>query len=246
MKILRNIVEIDEERCNGCGQCVRDCAEGAIAIVDGKAKVLADFLCDGLGACLGGCPQDALHIVQREAEAFDEQAVLKHMDANAAHHVHDPRDPFAPQGQLECGCSSSHARVLEGPALTGLSAVAPAATVNRHWPVKLRLVPPTAPFLRGAHIVIAADCAATASPLFHHWAAGKVVLIACPKFEDSQAIVRKLTDIIAQSAPASLTVLRMEVPCCKGLMGMCEQAALGSALKVDNVVMGCNGVLLPA
>lgn len=245
MKILRNIVEIDEERCNGCGQCVRDCAEGAIALVDGKAKVLADFLCDGLGACLGGCPQDALRIVRREADAFDEQAVLAHMDKNPAHTAH-PRDPFTPQGHLECGCSSSHARVLEGPAVAGLSATASAATVNRHWPVKLRLVPPTAPFLRGAHIVIAADCAATASPLFHSWATGKVVLIACPKFEEAQTIVSKLAAIITYNAPASVTVLRMEVPCCQGLVALCEQAALGSTVTVKSVVMGCSGAILPA
>lgn len=268
MKVTRSIVEIDEEKCNGCGQCVRDCAEGAISLVDGKAKVLADFLCDGLGACLAGCPQDALRIVEREADPFDAEAVVQYMQAtystsDEADHQHAQSNTptthsqragqaataaFAPQETLACGCSSSLARSYAAPAATtsatqaGDSATT-ALSQQRHWPVKLRLVPPTAPFLRNADIVIAADCAATASPDFHRWAAGKVVLIACPKFEDPQTISSKVAAIVAHNTPQSLTVLRMEVPCCSGLVGMCQQGATeaGGNVAVGSVTMACNG-----
>lgn len=262
MKVYRQIVEIDEERCNGCGQCVRDCAEGAISLVDGKAKVLADFLCDGLGACLAGCPQDALRIVEREADPFDAEAVIQHIQTtyatsdeasnqNAtqtpAAHSHPAGQTaaaaFSPQDTLACGCSSSLARSYAAPAtpVDVPQAGESLQAQQRHWPVKLRLVPPTAPFLRHADIVIAADCAATASTAFHRWAAGKVVLIACPKFEDPQAISSKVAAIVAHNAPKSLTVLRMEVPCCSGLVGMCQQAVAGSGLTAHPVTMACNG-----
>lgn len=267
MKVYRKIVEIDEERCNGCGQCVRDCAEGAISIVDGKAKVLADFLCDGLGACLASCPQDALHIVEREATPFSAEAVIQHIQTTystgeeTTHQYAQAHTPathtksagqtakaaFAPQENVGCGCPGSLARSFAAPA-TPMDVPQVANTVSTnlqaaqgHWPVKLRLVPPTAPFLHHADIVIAADCAATASPAFHQWAAGKVVLIACPKFEDPQAIISKVSAIVAHNAPKSLTVLRMEVPCCSSLMNMCEQAAKASGQNLTTMTMACNG-----
>lgn len=234
--MLRKIIEIDEERCNGCGQCVLDCAEGAIAIVDGKAKVIADHFCDGLGACLQGCPQDALHIVEREADPFDPAAVEAHLHAKgmpAAPHASSL--PGAALPPLACGCPGSAARSFaEGPAGGG------------HWPVKLRLVPAHAPFLDNAHLLLAADCAPAVFPGFHTLAQGKVVLTLCPKFEDNAAMLQKLADICANRHPQSLTALRMEVPCCKGLESMAREAVrqAGSACPLTVFTAACSGKTL--
>lgn len=253
MKLFRNIIEIDRDRCNGCGQCVLDCAEGAIAIIDGKATVVSDSYCDGLGACLSGCPQGALSIVQREAAPFDEEAALRHAASSRTEARAD-----APKG-----CPGSAVRTFperhsgnasgntpaSGPATMSGSApafgTAPGApdpfAGARSWPVKLRLVPPSAPFLRNADLLLAADCSAAASPHFHELAAGKVVLIACPKFEEG--VRDRLTELCRVARPASLTVLRMEVPCCRGLAAACRDAAsaCGDAFPVHERIMGCDG-----
>ena len=219
MRTTRDIIQIDEERCNGCGQCVRDCAEGAIAIIDGKARMISESYCDGLGACLSGCPQGALQIIHREADPFDEQAVEKHLARNT--------EP------LPCGCSGTAVRQFP----THATALFEAAG-TRSWPVKLRLVPPTAPFLKGAHLLIAADCAGAASARFHQLAKDKIILIACPKFEDAAAMRERLAELRHVAAPASVTVLRMEVPCCTGLAALCREVF---GLGVREVIMGCDG-----
>lgn len=210
----RPIIEIDEEKCNGCGQCILDCAEGALAIVNGKAKLVSDVFCDGLGACLN-CPQGALRLVEREAPEFDEAAAL------AAKTQRDGRpDPHAGHGHG--GCPGSMARTftpLTGGAAPALgSGPASLAAQVPSWPIQLRLVPPTAPYLRGANILLAAHCAGFALPNLHaDWIQGRIPIIACPKLEDNELLVEKLTAIFKSGGIAGITVLRMSVPCCGGL-----------------------------
>lgn len=231
MLIKRKIIEIDEERCNGCGQCVLDCAEGALAIVDGKAKVISDHFCDGLGACLQGCPQDALHIVEREAAPFDEQAVHEHLHAASAEKV---PAASAPRPLLAQGCAGS---------LAGTFASAGGAS---HWPVKLRLLPAEAPFLKGASLLLTADCAPAVFPGFHALAQGKVVATVCPKFEDVPALTQKLAAIFQTRELHDITALRMEVPCCQGLERMVREALRqsGATCPVASLCMGRNGVMM--
>jgi MinD superfamily P-loop ATPase containing an inserted ferredoxin domain len=201
---MRQIIEINEDLCNGCGQCLLDCAEGALQIVDGKAKVVSDILCDGLGACLSGCPQDALKLVTREAPEFDEEAVHARIVSGAS------------------ACSGAKAAIFTPPT-DGNGSVGHGAI--KHWPVKLRLTPADAPFLKKANVTLAADCAAPASSGFHSLAEDRLVVIACPKFEDKEDILRKLEDMFRKSDLCSVEVLHMEVPCCGPLAALCREAA---------------------
>jgi Pyruvate/2-oxoacid:ferredoxin oxidoreductase delta subunit len=206
-KIKRKIVQIDEEKCDGCGLCIMSCAEGALQIVDGKARLVSDKYCDSLGACLGECPRDALSIIEREGEPFYEESIKKHL-AQQAPEVQDK----------VCGCSS--AAVLQNESQP---------SELSHWPVQLTLVPPKAPFLQGADVLLAADCTAFASCGFHQdFLRNHALLVACPKLDDYEAHLAKLTEIFRQSDMRSLTVLRMEVPCCAGLTRMAMQAILSS------------------
>lgn len=248
MKEYRNIIEINRERCNGCGQCVLDCAEGAIAIIDGKAAVVSDSYCDGLGACLSGCPQNALTIVRREAVPFDEEAAMRHVASRKEarrQQLFQPLGKHEP-GTLGCGCSGSTVQEFAPQKPQGSKAAGPVVGRRQTWPVKLRLVPPSAPFLKGADILLAADCSPAASARFHEIAAGKVVLIACPKFEDNQEMRDRLTALFAEARPASVTALRMEVPCCRGIAAVCHEAAASCGLVADELVMGRDGNLCRA
>ena len=220
----RPIIYIDEERCDGCGQCVLDCAEGALAVVDGKARLISDSYCDGLGACLN-CPQDALRLVTREAAAFDEAAALA---AKAAQ-----RTP-AHAGQ---GCPGSAARSFAP--LTPLDAptetpdAVPARTAT--WPLQLWLVPPAAPFLRHADILLAAHCAGFVLPDLHaRWLRGRALIIACPKLDNgNNDYLDRLMSILrghADAPPRSLTILRMSVPCCGGLEHLARVAVRQAGL----------------
>ncbi|MDD4701076.1 MAG: ferredoxin [Desulfovibrio sp.] len=226
----RLIIQIDEERCNGCGQCILDCAEGALAIVDGKAKLIKDSYCDGLGACLN-CPEGALQLIEREADDFDEEEALTakaeregHSGTSAAGH-HSHAQSMAHAMPKPGGCPGSMARALK-PLAPGAVASNPQLTVELpSWPIQLRLVPPTAPFLKGAHILLAAHCAGFALPNLHKdWIAGRIPIIACPKLENNEALLEKLTAIIKSGQIAKLTVLRMSVPCCGGLERLVLQA----------------------
>ena len=241
MKAKRKIVEIDEELCNGCGQCLPNCAEGAMTIVAGKARIKADKLCDGLGACLGHCPMGALRIVEREAEEFDEEAA--HLEVAAMTAASE-----ASHGGPGCGCASSKMMTFERtPAQNIRTAKAEASNLG-HWPVKLRLVPPDAPFLRGAEIVIAADCAPVALPDFNQRLAGKSVMIACPKFDDPEPYLRKLVQIFTHAGARKVQVLRMEVPCCTGLSALVKQAVdmAGTGVPVEDLVVSRTGEAMPA
>jgi ferredoxin len=229
MALMRDIVKIDEEKCNGCGQCVPACAEGALQIIDGKAKLVSEVYCDGLGACLGVCPQDAITIEKREADAFDEAAVEEHTRQEA-------------EGPLPCGCpgSAMQSFAAREPADAG---DAPPSKLG-HWPVQLRLVPPFAPFLKNADLVVCADCVAFAVPDFHdRYVAGRAVLVGCPKLDDLAYYREKLEAVFREATPASITVLRMEVPCCAGIANAAVAArnAVAADTPTEVHVVGVQG-----
>jgi NAD-dependent dihydropyrimidine dehydrogenase PreA subunit len=209
---MRKIIEIDEERCNGCGQCVITCAEGALVIIDGKARVISDNLCDGVGACLGECPQDALKIIERKADEFDETAVETHR--TSAQHAQ------ADEKTLACGCPSTHIQSLTPcqQANKPLGQVPEQNSVLTHWPIQIRLIPSDAPFLKGADLLVVADCAPVAFPGLHSTLLHrKVVMLGCPKFDDVQAYTDKFAAIFKTACIKSITTVVMEVPCCSGL-----------------------------
>lgn len=244
MKIMRKIIEIDENLCNGCGECIINCAEGALQIVDGKAKMLAEKYCDGLGACLGHCPTGALRIIEREADDFDEEAVEELLKK---------RDEAKPQPAPPIGgCPSAKIQTF-APATPCQSANAPvqlgAATESAlsHWPVQIRLVPPSAPFLKGADLLIAADCVPVAYAGFHSdLLRGKVVMLGCPKFDEVDSAIQKLTEIFASSGIKSITMAIMEVPCCGNMRHIVSQALSrsGKAIPAEEVVISARGELL--
>ncbi len=237
---VRKIVRIDEEKCNGCGLCVPNCAEGALKIIDGKARLVSDTYCDGLGACLGHCPQDAIVIEEREAPDFDERAALSNMKAagigpkphgcpgSATKSVkaegHDGPAKLSPKPQgetLACGCPSTVAQSInrqqqpEPPVYEALEHSASIQPELVNWPVQMKLVAPNAPYFKDSHLLLAADCAPFAYPNFHaKMLAGRPVIIGCPKLDDAGYYVQKLSDIIRANDIKSLTVVRMEVPCC--------------------------------
>lgn len=234
--MIREIVKIDEEKCNGCGLCVPACAEGAIRIVDGKARLLADNLCDGLGACLGHCPQDAILIEKRAADGFDEEAVEEHLKSSG-------RAAGAHPEPAHGGCPSARLMSFDRP-----SAPAEESSVRtselRQWPLQMHLVPPTAPFLRDADLLLVADCVPYAYADFHRdFLQGRALLIGCPKLDDGQAYLQKLTAILSRNDIRRLTVLHMEVPCCSGLIMLARQAiaASGKNVPLETVRIGIQG-----
>ncbi len=247
MKIKRKIIRIDEEKCNGCGLCVPSCAEGAIRIVDGKARLIAEKYCDGLGACLGECPEGALSVIEAEADAFDAEAAERH--AASQRSPSPGPDPLGPS--LPCGCPSTLMQIFPSSsacqqASEPVSHTGPASAL-RHWPVQIRLVPPTAPFLKSADLLVAADCTPVAYGNFHRdFLPGKVLLLGCPKFDDVPQYLKKFTEIFKTANIRSITVLQMEVPCCSALpaivrKGM-EQA--GKEIPMEEIVIGVQGNIL--
>jgi NAD-dependent dihydropyrimidine dehydrogenase PreA subunit len=244
--MIRKIVVIDADKCNGCGLCVPSCAEGAITIVNGKAVLAADNLCDGLGACLGDCPQDAIRIVEREADGFDEAAVEKHLrtvrpESTGAAVSHAPHHHAAGGG-----CPGS--RVMSFAAEPAQSPVPEQAERQeselRQWPVQLHLVPATAPYFQNADLLVAADCAPFAYGDFHRdFMAGKALVVGCPKLDDLDAYQRKLTEIFRSSTIKSVTVVRMEVPCCGGIVAVTKKALADSGKEIpfSEVTIGIQG-----
>lgn len=243
MKIKRKIIEIDENLCNGCGECVPSCAEGAIQIVDGKARLVAEKYCDGLGACMGECPQKALTIVERIAEDFDEGAVESHIAT-----MRGKAPPPIPKPAKECGCPSAALQSFiprEMGATGARPGGAPSALSN--WPVQIRLIPANAPFLQNAEILVAADCVPVVHPEFHQQLLkGKKIMIGCPKFDDVDSYVEKFVEIFATAQVRGVTVAFIEVPCCRVLPGIIKQAAerAGVAVPITEVVMSRNGEVL--
>ena len=229
--MIRKIIHIDEKACNGCGACAAACHEGAIGMVNGKAKLLREDHCDGLGDCLPACPTGAITFVEREAAAYDEAAVLA---AKAgANRQGEP---------LPCSCPGSQSRTLTPAAGEDRACAAGGAAVPsrlRQWPVQIKLAPVNAPYFDGADLLIAADCTAYAYGNFHaDFMAGKITLVGCPKL-DSVDYSEKLTELFRRSAVKSVTVARMEVPCCGGI-----ERAVRTALENSGKDIPCRVVTL--
>jgi len=240
MKVIRKIIEINEELCDGCGQCVPDCAEGALQIVDGKAKMLADRYCDGLGACLQACPKDALKILEREADEFDEEAVMELL-------------------QSRKGTEKKVAAVSVSQGLANIKFETPCQAANKprvdlaagksdsslsHWPVQIRLVPAQAPFLKNADLLVAADCVPVAYPHFHRdFLADRVIMMGCPKFDDVNGYVQKFVEVFQEAKPKSIKLAIMEVPCCAGMRMIIKEALkqAGQDIPLEEVIVSARG-----
>ncbi len=239
---VRNIVQIDEEKCNGCGQCASACAEGAIQMINGKAKLVKDEYCDGLGACLGECPVDAIKIIQRDAAEFDEVAVEEHLKKNdipQKPHQHNHGGGGCP-GMAIKQFFAADKPADEKPAVKSSSAL-------RQWPIQLHLVSPMAPYFRDADLLLAADCTAFALGSFHpDIMANHSIAIACPKLDDTEGYIEKIAQMITHGGIRSLTIAIMQVPCCRGLevlaMKAVEKAQIPIPVRV--VIIGIEGDII--
>jgi len=254
-KVTRKIVKIDEDLCDGCGLCVPSCAEGAIQIVDGKARLVSEIYCDGLGACLGDCPQGAITIEERPAEGFDAAAVEGHLQAlgrkGGAHRHEHEETPAASHGAGGHTFSCPGARTMDLRRKAEEECVAPEATFEGklkselgQWPVKLYLVSPNAPYFQNAELLVAADCAPIAYAAFHpDFLRGKAIVIGCPKFDDVELYRDKLTAILRENDVRKVTVLHMEVPCCFGLVQAAKEAleASGKDIPFEDVTVTIRG-----
>lgn len=237
----RKIVKIDEEKCNGCGLCIPNCVEGALQIVDGKAKLMGEKFCDGLGACLGHCPQDAITVIEREAEEFDEKAVEAYL-----YKRHEAESQAKP---VFAGCPSSKPMQFKAPnARAKTGSTARAVSQLTQWPVQLRLVPTNAPYFQDADLLVVADCVPFAYANFHQdFMKGKVAVVGCPKLDDIQYYEEKLTEIFKSNSIKSITVPYMEVPCCFGLAKATENAiaASGKDIPLRKIKIGIRGEIQP-
>jgi NAD-dependent dihydropyrimidine dehydrogenase PreA subunit len=248
--VKRKIIEIDEDRCTGCGACVTKCAEGALAIVDGKARVVNEVFCDGLGACIGECPEGALNIIERDAPDFDEEAVKEHA-MEKKHHAHSKPTPI---GLEPCGCPSHNPMLVK--AESGHGAHAKEKTVHAqedlppeltNWPIQWKLVRPDMPFFKGADVLMAADCVPFAHRDFHgKFLADRPVIIGCPKLDEQQKYLEKLTEVVTNSGLKSINIVIMEVPCCSGLKKLVDEAVRksGKDIPVRTTVVGIQGQIL--
>ncbi|HXX36488.1 MAG TPA: 4Fe-4S dicluster domain-containing protein [Thermodesulfobacteriota bacterium] len=241
----RKIVKIAEEKCTGCGLCIPNCAEGALQIVDGKAKLMSEKFCDGLGACLGHCPEDAITVIEREAEDFDEKAVEAHLHKQKESQPQPKAQPVPVFG----GCPSSRAMHFKAPE-PGAETVSTTRSVSQltQWPVQLKLVPVNAPYFEDADLLVAADCVPFAYPDFHRdFMKGKIVVVGCPKLDDIEYYREKLTEIFKANSIKIVTVPYMEVPCCFGLVKAVEDAiaASGKKIPLKKVKIGIRGDIKP-
>ncbi len=265
MKVTRKIINIDEELCNGCGQCIPACPEQAIQLVDTpdgpKARLVKDLYCDGLGACLGTCPTGALTIEEREAELYDDEATIarikevapellethiKHIQEHATEMSAQPAQS-TPSPSFAC----PSARMLqwdkqEEEQKKSVEQIIPLRSELRQWPVQLHLVPPNAPYFKSADLVVVADCVPFAYANFHQEflkGEGKVIAVGCPKLDDVQAYLEKLTQIVTAAHPRSITVVNMEVPCCFGLVRLVQKAIeqSGQDVPVKTVTISVKG-----
>lgn len=249
--MLRKIIEIDQDKCTGCGLCVTACHEGAIALVNGKARLIKDSYCDGLGDCLPACPEDAISFVVREADPYDEAAVIAAQMARAKAEAH--------AGMPAGGCPGSMAKAIvrdaaQAPGSTADDAATAGATVAAgaasqpsclaQWPCQIKLVPPTAPYLDGCDLLVAADCCAFAYGAFHRdFIDGRICLVGCPKL-DGVDYAEKLTAIVAGNDVRSVTVARMEVPCCGGIEHAARVAAEAAGVPIQVATISTDGRII--
>ena len=232
---LRNIVKIDRDKCDGCGQCIGPCAEDAIAIVNGKAQLVSEVYCDGLGACLGHCPQGAITIEQRQAADFDEAATKTHVESSReAGKPDESGSAVADSGQGGFKCPGLAFKTLKKDTADSSSVRGGPPSQLAQWPVQLKLVSPEAPYFKNADLLCVADCVPFAMGDFHNrLLKGRALVVGCPKLDDADFYVDKLADIIKANSLNSLTVVHMEVPCCAGLRWIAEQAISRSGLKLS-------------
>jgi len=228
---VRKIIEIDEEKCTGCGNCIVDCAEGALEIIDGKARVVNEVFCDGLGACIQSCPEGALKIIEREAREFDEKAVEEHLKNN------QPQQPT-----LACGCPGSLNRDISREECSDPEPKydTPARSHLENWPVQLHLVNPDAPYFKGARLLLIADCTAYAYANVHaDFIKGRKTIIFCPKLDDVSEYVDKLARILQTQDIKDITWVRMKVPCCGGTRKIIQEA-----MKMANTVVPWHEIIV--
>jgi NAD-dependent dihydropyrimidine dehydrogenase PreA subunit len=227
-KMKRDILKIDEDLCNGCGQCVPNCHEGALQIIDGKVRLVSELMCDGLGACIGHCPEGAITIEIREAEPFNETIVMEQINSG--------------------GCPGSHAAVIERPQDSSRTVTTDQPSELRQWPVQMHLLNPNAPYLRGSDLLLAADCVAFSMGNFHRrYLKGRSLAIACPKLDHgSDLYIEKLTDMIDLAKVNTITVMMMEVPCCGGLLQMVKNSLSKASRKVPvkQMIISLSGEVL--
>lgn len=281
--VIRKIIKIDDETCTGCGECIPNCPEGALQVIDDKARIISDLFCDGLGACIGHCPVDAISIEEREAEEYDERKVMENVvkqgkNVIKAHleHLrdHDQMDYLQeaidylkendfevpieePQSAechtdspLPCGCPGAAVQDLrteEQECKEEVTTITKSKTELRQWPVQLMLVPPSAPYLKDADVLIAADCVPFAFPNFHNeFLKGKILLVGCPKLDKIDYYEKKLTEIFKNNDIKSLTIAHMEVPCCFGLNKLIEEAVKcsGKNIPIKEYTIGIKGDIL--
>ena len=231
--MLRRIIRIDEEKCNGCGLCAQACHEGAIEMVDGKAKLTREDYCDGLGDCLPACPMNAISFEEREAPAYDEAAVKRAQAKKQA-------------GKLPCGCPGSQSKAIRRTSCEEAPVVQRVSSQLQQWPVQIKLVPVNAPYFDNANLLIAADCTAYAYANFHQdFIRGKITLIGCPKLDEGD-YAQKLSAIIANNNIKSVTIVRMEVPCCGGIENAAKRAlqASGKFIPWQVVTISTDGRIL--
>ena len=234
---IRNIVHIDQEKCNGCGLCITACAEGAIELIDGKAQLVSDIYCDGLGACLGHCPEDAITVEPREAEAFDEVATEAFLKTKAGD---------KPKVEIPMACPGMAVKTLT-PSDTAASKTGDVASQLSQWPVQLKLVSPNAPYFAGADLLLVADCVPFAMGDFHDTLLkDHAVAIGCPKLDDVESHIEKVAAIIQGNDLSSLSVVHMEVYCCSGLTAIARKAIArsGKSIPFEDITVGVQGDIL--
>lgn len=251
-KVNRKIIKIDEDKCTGCGQCLPGCPEGALQLVDGKVRLVKESYCDGLGACLGHCPTGALQVIERTAEEYDARAVLEHLEKLSPElaekhrrHLreHGLEEPAAAREKAGTGCSSGLVTSRDS---TGTGPAGDFAGLGQ-WPIKLYLIPPTVEFLKNAHLAFVADCAPFARGNMHNdLLKGKAVAAGCPKFDDIAVYEEKIDQILESVNIKSITVVHMEIPCCKGFVRLVADAVRrsGQDIPVKVVQIGVNGEIL--
>ena len=252
--IRRNIIEIDEEKCNGCGLCVNACHEGALQMVNGKAVLIGEEYCDGLGDCLPQCPTDAITITEREAAAFDEELVLERQkvlqELKAQQSMPKPEQTMPKPSP--CGCPGTRAQMIQKPVSTPNTTTKATHDEERpsqlrQWPIQLNLVNPNASYLQGADLLIAADCTAFAYASFHEkFMKDRITLIGCPKLDDNDYYTEKIAEMIKINNPRSIKVIRMEVPCCTGIVRGVKDAMLkaGKIVPYSEVTINASGEIV--